>query len=117
MPKFRKGEPRPPNAGRRRGSRNRVTKEVRAAVLEALNSDDGAVEFFRRLKNSRAAEDRRTFATVCARLIPRVVEGEVDMHNATPPVVRITLPDNNRFDWSKHPGGDPRVRVTPKGET
>jgi hypothetical protein len=84
--------------GRRRGSPNRVSRSVKDAVVIALNSDrGGAVGFFKRLKNSRTAEDRRTFANACARLIPRAVELEADMTVKTEgPELIVVLPSNNR---------------------
>ena len=61
--------------GRRKGVPNVVTKAVKQAVLEALNDGAGAVAFFRGLKDSKRAEDRRCFAQVCARLIPTELTG------------------------------------------
>lgn len=66
----------PKSGGRKKGTPNKVTKAVKEAVAEALNSDGGAVEFFRKLKNSSSAEDRRCFAQVCARLIPTELVGD-----------------------------------------
>lgn len=60
--------------GRRKGTPNKVTKEVKEAVLEALNADSGATAFFKKLKNGDA-QDQRTFATICARLLPKEVTG------------------------------------------
>ena len=72
MPRFQKGKPRPAKSGRRPGSKNRITLAVREAVLEALNTGEGAVSFFLKLKNG-SAESKRTFAHICARLIPHEV--------------------------------------------
>lgn len=98
MPKFVKGKPRPPNAGRKPGSPNRATVAVKTAILEALNSGDGATAFFKRLKNSRSAADRHVFAQLCGRLLPRVIEGDlgVDVVDHPPAKVIFHLPHNSR---------------------
>lgn len=77
MAAFKKGQPRHPKAGRKPGSTNKIQKAVKVAVLEALNDGAGAVSFFTRLKNSKSAEDRRTFAHIAARLIPHEVNAVV----------------------------------------
>ena len=46
-----------------------------------MNADAGAVDFFRAMKNSKVGEDRRTFAQICARMAPRVIEADVDVHH------------------------------------
>jgi hypothetical protein len=66
-----------------------VPTEIRTAIVEALNSGSGAVEFFRSLRDSKSAEDRRVFAGICARLAPRVVEGDIDVHHD--PVGAVTV--------------------------
>jgi hypothetical protein len=38
---YRKGKPRPPNSGRKRGTPNKVTKELRDLVLGALEDAGG----------------------------------------------------------------------------
>jgi len=70
---FKKGESGNPN-GRPPGVPNRITSSVKAAILEALNADEGATEFFRALKNG-SKEDKRTFAHICARLLPTEITG------------------------------------------
>lgn len=82
--------------GRRPGSPNRVTRTVKDAVIAALNSGAGAAAFFVKLKNSRTAEDRRTFATVCARLIPRQIEMEGALDVSEQPNVVVYMPYDNR---------------------
>jgi hypothetical protein len=91
---FKKGTSGNPD-GRRPGARNRVTKAVRESVLEALNEGKGATAFFVRLKNSRAAADRRTFAMVCSKLIPTAIDIDIDDSPLSTGVV-VILPDNGR---------------------
>lgn len=73
---FVKGEPRPANAGRRPGSPNKTTRNVRDALVRALEATakDGGEEFFADLRDS----DPKTFATLVSKLIPNVthVTGE-----------------------------------------
>lgn len=68
-------------AGRPAGSTNKISREVRESIIAAMNADDGAIEFFRSLKNSKVGEDRRTFAGICARMAPRVIEADIDVHH------------------------------------
>lgn len=96
MARFTKGKPRPPNAGRKPGSPNRVNVAVKTAILEALNSGDGATAFFQRLKDSRSAEDRRCFAAICARLLPRTIEGDLSIDAPPRGIVHVYVPSNGR---------------------
>ena len=77
---FAKGQSGNPD-GRPIGSTNKVPREVRESIIEAMNADGGAVEFFRSQRNSKAGEDRRTFAQICARMAPRVIEADIDVHH------------------------------------
>ncbi|MCC6208556.1 MAG: hypothetical protein IT488_10455 [Gammaproteobacteria bacterium] len=61
--------------GRAKGTPNKTTKQVKEALLEALNDGEGAIDFFVKLKTG-TAEDRRTFANICARLIPSEITGK-----------------------------------------
>ena len=65
---FVKGEPRPANAGRRAGTPNKHTRNVREALVRALEAteEDGGQEFFADLR----ASDPKTFAGLVGKLIP-----------------------------------------------
>ena len=67
----------PPGSGRKKGTGNKTTTAVKTAVLEALNADDGATAFFKRLKD----EDARTFANVAAKLIPSEIVADISSHH------------------------------------
>jgi hypothetical protein len=111
MAKFKKGQSKPPRSGRRKGTRNKTTVSVRRAVDLALNEPPGAVLYLKRMRDSKTASDRQAFLRLVERRLPRVVEVEgVDLNDRQPPVL-VVMPDNGRYDWSEHPGGDPRVRV------
>lgn len=70
--RWKKGQSGNPN-GRRSGSKNKVATAVKEAVLGALNADEGAVAFFRKMKNSKSVRERIAFAHVAARLLPTEV--------------------------------------------
>ena len=65
---FTKGMTRPAGAGRRPGSPNKHTRNVREALVRALEAtaEDGGQEFFAGLRDS----DPKTFATLVGKLIP-----------------------------------------------
>lgn len=101
--RFKKGQPRPPNAGRKPGSQNRVSKTVKQAVVEALNEGKGATAFFVRLKNSRTPEDRRTFAYICSRMIPREIEADFTIDHPIGHGTVLVVPSNCRGPGEKLP--------------
>lgn len=65
---FTKGMTRPAGAGRRPGSPNKHTRNVREALVRALEAtaEDGGEEFFAGLRDS----DPKTFASLVGKLIP-----------------------------------------------
>ncbi len=65
---FVKGMTRPAGAGRRPGTPNKHTRNVRDALVRALEAtaEDGGEEFFAGLRDS----DPKTFATLVGKLIP-----------------------------------------------
>lgn len=62
--------------GRPKGAKNKVTKTVKQALEESLNSGDGAVKFFTKLRE----DDPKTYTSVVAKLIPHQINAE---HNHT----------------------------------
>jgi hypothetical protein len=97
MAKFRKGQRRPPNSGRRKGSKNLIPVEVKRAIHLALNEPPGAIAVLKRMRDSRTASDRSAFLHLVGKTVPREVtlEGNVDLNDGQVPVI-ITLPYNNR---------------------
>lgn len=65
----------PPNAGKGRpkGSRNKVTGEVKAMVLQALSGAGGVTYLIERAKDPRTAS---AFLTLVGKVIPLQVTGE-----------------------------------------
>ena len=91
MPKFQKGEPRPANAGRRPGSQNKVTRDFKAAVAAVFNAGGGEGWLLKWAKKNPGE-----FFTIAARLVPKEIAGEIDVHTTGEPTVRIVLPYNGR---------------------
>ena len=67
-----------PGAGRRPGSPTNFNKSGKEALLEALNDGQGATAYFLRLKKG-SAQDRRTFTSLCGRLIPQEVSASLNL--------------------------------------
>lgn len=64
------GRTKPAGSGRKKGTPNRISSEVKAAVLQAFKAVGGA-EYLERL----ADEEPRVFATLLAKCIPQEVTG------------------------------------------
>lgn len=62
---FKKGEPRPPNGGRKPGSANKLTKSAREAFQLAFEQTGGFASL-----SEWAKENRTDFYKLYARLIP-----------------------------------------------
>lgn len=72
--KFQRGEPRPPNAGRRAGTPNKSTAEVRAVLLAAVRDIGGEQRLVDWIKES--PQNEFAFWTVMVpRLLPLNVRG------------------------------------------
>jgi len=69
MAAFQKGQPRPPNAGRKPGSVNKTTGAFKEALL-ALFHDLGAEKF-----KQWALDNPDEFYKLCGRLIPTEITG------------------------------------------
>jgi len=72
---FKKGEPRPENAGRKEGSINKLTKTVKERVLEVFNElqDDPKANML-----NWAKEEPTEFYKIAAKLIPADINAKVE---------------------------------------
>ena len=73
--KFKKGEKKPENSGRRKGTPNKATQTLKEAALGALNAGDGAQKFFERLKDKKP----EAFSQFLARILPSEIKVDADM--------------------------------------
>lgn len=82
---FKKGEPRPENAGRKEGSINKLTKTVKERVLEVFNElqDDPKANML-----NWAKEEPTEFYKIAAKLIPADINAKVDGK-----IITVTVPD------------------------
>jgi hypothetical protein len=67
---FKKGHPMLPGAGRKKGTPNRLTREIKGALLDAFNQV-GAERWLVRL----ARKEPRAFAALLSKLLPTQVTG------------------------------------------
>lgn len=82
---FKKGEPRPENAGRKEGSVNKLTRTVKERVLEVFNElqDDPKANLL-----SWAKDEPTEFYKIAAKLIPADINAKVDGK-----IITVTVPD------------------------
>ena len=66
MSQFVKGQAKPDGSGRKKGTPNRVTNQLRETILEAFEEVGGA-DWLKEL----AASDPKAFATLLGKLVPR----------------------------------------------
>jgi hypothetical protein len=82
-----------PGSGRKKGGTNKITSDVKQAILEAFNAL-GGVEYLCVV----AREDPKAFCALLGKLIPVKVAGDAE----DPPVLRMTIdapPDETREQW------------------
>jgi hypothetical protein len=82
-----------PGSGRKKGGTNKITSDVKQAILEAFNAL-GGVEYLCAV----AREDPKAFCALLGKLIPVKVAGDAE----EPPVLRMTIdrpPDETREQW------------------
>lgn len=68
---FKKGMPKPPNSGRKKGVQNKFTRDMKEAFLEAFNKLGGANWLYELGKR-----DRRAFAGLCRAMLPTQITGK-----------------------------------------
>jgi hypothetical protein len=82
-----------PGSGRKKGGTNKITADVKQAILEAFNAL-GGVEYLCAV----AREDPKAFCALLGKLIPVKVAGDAE----DPPVLRMAIdapPDETREQW------------------
>jgi hypothetical protein len=84
---FKKGEPRPPNAGRKVGSSNKLTKDVKEMILGALSAKGG-----QRYLEEQASANPIAFLTLLGKVLPLQVSGE----GGGPMVINLVQYDGER---------------------
>lgn len=96
MARFRKGQRKPARSGRKPGSRNKVNRSVREAIVISLNAGrGGAVGYMKKLKDSKIAADRAAYCHLLGRLIPQQLEADLSVAAEGPELV-VVLPSNGR---------------------
>ncbi len=91
-----KGKPRPPGAGRQKGTPNRMTRDVREALVEAFERA-GGVDFLLGVAQS----DPPTFCRMLARLVPNEIAARLE------PEIRLRIIDHSQWaSTGGHPGPD-----------
>lgn len=88
--RFKRGESGNPN-GRPLGARNKTSREFKAAVAAVFNAGGGETWLLRWAKRHPTE-----FFQIAARLAPKEVVGDFDVHTTDAPRVIVYLPDNGR---------------------
>jgi len=70
---LQKGVPRHPDAGRKKGVTNKVTRELKAMILGALDAKGGQ-EYLER----QAVENPVAFLTLLGKVLPTTLQGDPD---------------------------------------
>lgn len=115
MPRFKRGDPRPPNAGRKIGSKNRIPVAAKEAIHRALNAGDGAVAYLTKMRDSRVGSDRAAFMHLVGKLVPREIEVDLPPGDGQVPVT-VFMPYNERGPHPSETVEEFRER-TARGET
>lgn len=86
---FKKGEPRPENAGRKEGSINKLTKTVKERVLEVFNElqEDSEANLL-----SWAKTEPTEFYKIAAKLIPHDINAKIEGK-----IITVKTSDSDRY--------------------
>lgn len=73
--RFKKGCPKPPNSGRKKGAGNEITKDIRNVIFQAF-AKAGGVTYL-----EKVAEDHpKVFCTLLAKVIPTEIKVDILVH-------------------------------------
>jgi hypothetical protein len=72
---FQPGKPRPENAGRKKGSVNKINKEVKDMIRGALD-DAGGQKYLA----AQAIENPKAFLTLLGRILPKNIEANINQN-------------------------------------
>ena len=87
---FYKGMKRPPNAGRKKGTPNRMTVAIKDAVLAAFHGVGGQA-YLEKMARSKIGANKRAMLSMFSKLIPLEVTGKDGGPVST---VHVYLPEN-----------------------
>jgi len=73
MARFQKGDPKPPGSGRKPGSLNALTVQLREMILGAL-SDVGGQAYLARQAN----ENPQAFLSLLGRVVPKEIKAQIE---------------------------------------
>jgi hypothetical protein len=75
---FKKGEPRPSNAGRKVGASNKITRDIREMILAALDKVGGITYLTQQAKDNPTA-----FLSLLGKVMPTQINATVDKRDVT----------------------------------
>ena len=97
---FVKGQPRPPGAGRKPGSRNLTSQKLKEIVFKALEQQEGgAIGYLK----AQAVQEPRAFMALIGKLLPTQITGE---DGAPVRITQIELVPLARQDAVEDAAGD-----------
>jgi hypothetical protein len=85
---FKKGEPRPSNAGRKVGASNKLTRDIREMIRTALDKAGGVSYLVKQAETNPTA-----FPTLVGKIIPTQINATVDKRDVT------ELSRDELLDW------------------
>lgn len=83
---FQKGQPRPANAGRKKGSKNKTGADVKNAIVEAFFRAGGA-EYLASLKKSHPA----VLCSLIGKVVPAELKAEITGKDGGPIITEVTI--------------------------
>jgi len=94
--KFQKGKPKLPNAGRKKGTLNKVTADIRTSLANYLTANFATLEA--KMQQLEPPDYCRTYAALLPYVIPKQKEIQATVSGGGGFAIR--LPDNQRDDFN-----------------